>query len=173
MYKNKITKLSLKYPKHMSHNESPINTKGNSLISETIQATRPSVGLRAEIEKRYSRLAYGKLQRIERLFDKKFHHKECLNEDNFAKCIFSGEDKMKRSSSLRKSTSESIKRHFKEIRKDMKMSLDQKIIDDDIKKLGKLSMMNMEARYELLNANKLMIDLDLELVKIQITLEYA
>lgn len=35
--------------------------------------------------------------------------------------------------------------------------------DDDMARLGKLSLINMGARYELLNANKMLVDLDISL----------
>ena len=35
--------------------------------------------------------------------------------------------------------------------------------DDDIEKLDKLSLINMGARYELLNANRMLVDLDVSL----------
>ena len=35
--------------------------------------------------------------------------------------------------------------------------------DDDISKLGKLSIINASARHELLNANKMLLDLDVTL----------
>ena len=41
-----------------------------------------------------------------------------------------------------------------------------KRVDDEISKLDRLSLINMGARYELLNANKMLLDLDLGLVKL-------
>jgi len=155
--------LKNEYRKSISYNNSGCNLK-----KEVIPIIRPALSMKSEIEKQYSKLIYKKLQQIERAFDKTFIHEDSLNEDKFVKCIFSGESnkRVKHSTSLRViqknsiTTLNSIELEQSKIKKNSCVNLQ----DKDISKLDELSMMNMGARYELLNTNKLMIDLDLGLV---------
>lgn len=121
---------------------------------------------KGELQERYSRLVDGKLRKLEKIFEKRFRSKETLDDQQIAKCIFgegkNKERKIKRSTSLFDITS------FVDFNggETLNNNSDTKNSEDDIGKLSKLSVMNMGARYELLNANQMMLNLDLELVRI-------
>ena len=126
---------------------------------------QPRFSLRGELQEKYSRLVDGRLRSIERIFEKKFITEGVLDDQEIAKCIFDEkETKIKHSSSLL-DISSSV--DFTNTEKFHKKSSKHKLTtEDDIKTLNKLSMMNMGARYELLHANRMMVDLDLKLVRI-------
>ncbi len=143
---------------------------------------------RGTIEKRYSRILAGKLQQLGKLLEQ--NAIAAGDEDVFMRYMFEGQaegkdKKVKRSSSFRgepiaglndNNTESDISpekieyesnRHTSGKAKRLshiETTVENSAEDDDIKKLDRLSLLNMGARYELLNANKMMLDLDLELV---------
>eukprot|EP00826_Nyctotherus_ovalis_P056270 TRINITY_DN7560_c0_g1_i4.p1 TRINITY_DN7560_c0_g1~~TRINITY_DN7560_c0_g1_i4.p1 ORF type:complete len:185 (-),score=15.28 TRINITY_DN7560_c0_g1_i4:188-742(-) len=140
---------------------------GQNLRNGLERIARPGLSIKMEAERQYSKLVYGKLQKIEKALDGKFVHKNSLNEDMFIKCIFSEENKNENRSVRYSSSLKRIQSNLEKGRTDEKVKIPYVNIkeqDDDIRKLDKLSIMNVGARYELLNTNKLMIDLDLGLV---------
>ena len=134
---------------------------------ETIKIKKPPIQPRfsskGELQEAHSRLVNGKLSNLKRMVKEKFN-KNSFDDQQMARWIF-GESKVRRSTSLFDISSLA---DFDN--KETKYS-DNSSIDDDIRTLGKLSTMNMGARYELLNANQMMLNLDLELVRVLITIE--
>ena len=138
-------------PKSIKNNDVSSKLKNAFLtVNKKIYKNQHVEGLHGEIERQYSKIIDNKLQRMERLLSK-----DVFDEERLVKYIFNGdkedEDTTQRSSSLHKM--------------EPNEKMNQKI-DDDIRKLDKLSMLNIGARYELLNVNKMMVDLDLGFVNL-------
>lgn len=108
---------------------------------------------------------------------KKFPCNDTFNENIFVDCIFNGEnsnvEQVKRSSSFKAIDKDNIKNNEDSKRIINDCNLEKKEADNDLRILDKLSLINMEARYELLNTNRMMVDLDMELVSIMLRIEYA
>lgn len=132
---------------------------------------------RVSIEKHYDKIFSGKLHQLGKLLEK--NAIEGTNEENLMKYMFDNDkktpEKIKRSSSFREIERSNLgepenipETESPEKTQDQNISYKPLKIhapeDDEMEKLDKLSLLNMGARYELLNTNKMMLDLDLELV---------
>ena len=122
-----------------------------------------------------------KLIKLEKLLESKAFNKDSFDEEVLMKYMFNGEDKKKskkymsyraaESDNESKEESDKEESHEVEIRESNNKTAARpnrlsRIEEgsDEISKLDRLSLLNMGARYELLNANKMMLDLDIGLV---------
>eukprot|EP00826_Nyctotherus_ovalis_P040637 TRINITY_DN4024_c0_g1_i2.p1 TRINITY_DN4024_c0_g1~~TRINITY_DN4024_c0_g1_i2.p1 ORF type:complete len:155 (-),score=28.07 TRINITY_DN4024_c0_g1_i2:274-738(-) len=129
---------------------------------------QPRLISKGELQEKYSRLVDGKLRSLEKAL--RVRSKDTLDDQQIASYIFDGaKSKIKRSSSFL-SISPSIDCES-EAPYAKSVVNSNSTVENDIATLNKLSAMNMGARYELLNANKMMVDLDLELVRVLIMVE--
>lgn len=140
------------------------NVKGNkSLVINKSSAHKEDI--KQLIEKQYSEATRGRQQKLNSFIGKKDVGDALFDEEKFMEYMYCNkEHKVKRSSSFRGIKLDDLieEKVLKE-----KMGGGSNDFDDEIKKLDKLSMLNMGARYEFLNANKMMVDLSLGLVRIR------
>ena len=110
------------------------------------------------VEKKYSDLFLKNIYKLKAILRKQYFDKEFPNEDKLANYVFDDEDNINRKK-------RSISAFKNNPIKQVSLSRNAKIeIDEDINILDKLAMLNMGARYELLNAKQMMVDFELELV---------
>ena len=109
--------------------------------------------------------------RLEKFLEQKARCKDTFDETGFLKYMYCNEGKKgKRYDSFHESEEEGAeeaeKRASDEILKSpaARRLSDAKGKEDEISQLDKLSMLNIGARFELLNAKRMMLDLDLGLV---------
>lgn len=111
---------------------------------------------RSVIQKQYSKILQSKLKHIGRITESE---KEAVNQSMNIKQY--NVPRYKHSTSF---NSESLLTN-KDISNEIKFrgSSRRNSNDDEILNLGRLSLINMKARYELLNANRMLVDLDVSL----------
>eukprot|EP00826_Nyctotherus_ovalis_P013516 TRINITY_DN13678_c0_g2_i1.p1 TRINITY_DN13678_c0_g2~~TRINITY_DN13678_c0_g2_i1.p1 ORF type:complete len:152 (-),score=38.23 TRINITY_DN13678_c0_g2_i1:118-573(-) len=146
--------------KNKSITELPIADAGSRGTEIKKPPMHPKYSSKKALQKEYSRLANTRLRNLQHIFNNQLTSN--LDDQQMARFIFA-QRKAKRSSSLLDISNlvDLNEPRTLELTKDERTGA-----EDDIGSLRKLSMLNMGARYELLNANQMMVDLDLELVRV-------
>ena len=123
-------------------------------------------------ERQYSKVVASKLKRLEKLLGQKVVDQELATEDAFLKymyCNAAAQDPHSIANPRGDSDTAEPSRRGISIAKDKQRLAIAQVGNDEISELDTLSRLNMGARYELLSANKLMVDLDLGMVLMDIT----
>ena len=148
--------ISRRVRRNISEQPRPIMKMNHSLLIS--KESNPREDIKDLMEKRYCEVVNGNIKKIENIVQKR---DGSFDEEKFMEYMYCNKDnKVKRSCSTKGINYDDF--NYKEDSK-RKVCIDDEA-DDDLKKLDKLSMLNMGARYELLNANKMMMDFDLEMV---------
>ena len=159
-------KQGSRFVRNISEHIKPSVKSNKSLVINKNSAHKES--LKQVVERESTGALKGQLlrlqynQRLDKLIDKKDLNLDFFDEEKFMEYMYCDKgQKIKRSSSFRGIKLDDLigERVLKEKRCDRDNDF-----DNEIKKLDKLSILNMGARYEFLNANKMVLNLNLELV---------